>query len=50
MFLKDGLDLIHIELGLELLDVGEAGGVGSTASVGKIELVVKNLVTGVAPV
>lgn len=49
--LKDGLGLVELELGLEVLEVvGIAGRVGSTASVGEVELVVKNLVTRVAPI
>lgn len=49
--LKDGLGLVELELGLEVLEVvGIAGRVGSTASVGEVELVVKNLITRVAPI
>lgn len=48
--LEDGLGLVELELGLEVLKiVGIAGRVGSTASVGEVELVVKNLITRVAP-
>lgn len=48
--LKDRLRLVELELGLEVLEVvGIAGRVGSTASVGEVELVVKNLITRVAP-
>lgn len=48
--LKDGLGLVELELGLEVLEiVGIAGRIGSTASVGEVELVVKNLITRVAP-
>lgn len=49
--LKDGLGLVELELGLEVLEVvGIAGGIGAAASVGEVELVVKNLITRVAPV
>lgn len=49
--LKDGLGLVELELGLEVLEVvGIAGRIGSTASVGEVELVVKDLVTRVSPV
>lgn len=49
--LKDRLGLVELELGLEVLEVvGVAGRVGSATSVGEIELVVKNLITRVAPI
>lgn len=49
--LKDRLGLVELELGLEVLEVvGIAGRIGSTASIGEVELVVKNLITRVAPV
>lgn len=49
--LEDGLGLVELELGLEVLEVvGIAGRIGAAASVGKVELVVKNLITRVAPI
>lgn len=47
--LEDGVDLVHVELGLEVSDVGVAGGVRATTGVSKVELVINDLVTGVAP-
>lgn len=47
--LEDGVDLVHVELGLEVSDVGVARGVGTTARVGKVELVIDDLVTRIAP-
>lgn len=46
--LEDGLDVVHLELGLEV-SVGEAGRVGPTAGLGHVELVVDDLVTWVTP-
>lgn len=49
--LEDGLGLVELELGLEVLEVvGIAGRIGSTAGVGEVELVVKDLITRVAPI
>lgn len=49
--LKHRLGLVELELGLEVLEVvGIAGRIGSTASVGEVELVVKNLITRVSPI
>lgn len=49
--LEDGLGLVELELGLEVLEVvGIAGRIGSTASVGEVELVVEDLITRVAPI
>lgn len=48
--LEDRVDLIHVELGLEVSNVGVAGGVGTTTRVGKVELVIDDLVTGVSPI
>lgn len=48
--LEDGLGLVELELGLEVREVvGIAGRIGPAASVGEVELVVKNLITRVAP-
>lgn len=47
--LEDGVDLVHVELGLEVSDIGVARGVGTTARVGKVELVINDLVTGISP-
>lgn len=47
--LEDGLDFVHVELGLEVANVGVAGRVGAAAGVGQVELVVDDLVTRVAP-
>lgn len=47
--LEDGVDLVHVELGLEVSDVGVARGVGTPTRVGKVELVIDDLVTGVSP-
>lgn len=48
--LEDGLRLVELELGLEVLEVvGIAGRIGAAAGVGEVELVVKNLITRVAP-
>lgn len=48
--LEDGLRLVELELGLKVLEVvGIAGRIGAAASVGEVELVVKNLITRVAP-
>lgn len=48
--LEDGVDLVHVELGLEVSNVGVARGVGTTTRVGKVELVIDDLVTGVSPI
>lgn len=48
--LEDGVDLVHVELGLEVSDVGVARGVGAPTRVGKVELVIDDLVTGVSPI
>lgn len=49
--LKDGLGLVELELGLEVLEVvGIAGRIGATPSVGEIELVVKNFIARVSPI
>lgn len=49
--LEDRLGLVELELGLEVLEVvGIAGRIGSTASVGEVELVVKDLIARVAPI
>ena len=47
--LKDRLGLVELELGLEVLDVVGTGRIGATASVGEVELVVKNFIARVAP-
>jgi len=49
--LKDGLGLVDLELGLEVLRVtGDAGAVGAAAGVGVVEGFVDGLLAGVAPV
>lgn len=49
--LKDGLGLVELELGLEVLEVvGIAGRIGATPSVGEIELVVKNFIARISPI
>lgn len=48
--LKDGFNLVHVKLGLEVREVvGVAGRVGSAAGVGKVELIIEDLIAGVAP-
>lgn len=48
--LKDGLRLVDLELGLEVVEVvGVAAAVGSTAGVGEFELLVDNLLARRAP-
>lgn len=46
---EDRVDLVHVELGLEVSDIGIAGGVGATTGVGKVELIIDDLVTGISP-
>lgn len=46
---KDRIDLVHVELGLEVLEVVEAGRVGAAMSVGHVELIIHNFITRVAP-
>lgn len=49
--LEDGLDLVEIEFGLEVTQVmAITGGVGSATGIGKIELIIEDLVAGVAPI
>jgi hypothetical protein len=48
--LKDGLGLVDLELGLEVLRVaGDAAAVGAAAGVGKVEGFVDDFLAGVAP-
>ena len=48
--LKDGLGLVDLELGLEVLRVaGDAAAVGAAAGVGKVERLVGGLLASVAP-
>lgn len=48
--LEDGVRLVDLELGLEILNVVEAGGVGSATGVGEVELVVQDLLARITPV
>lgn len=49
--LEDGLDLVEIEFGLEVTQVmAITGGVGSATGISKIELIIEDLVAGVAPI
>lgn len=48
--LEDRLGLVDLKLGLEVLDVVEAGRVGSATGVGKVELIVEDLLARVAPI
>jgi hypothetical protein len=47
--LEDGLWLIDLELGLEVMDVVEARRVGSATGVGEVEMVIEDLLAGIAP-
>jgi hypothetical protein len=49
--LEDGLGLIELELGLEVMEmVGVAAAVGAATSVGKLELLIDDLLTGTSPI
>lgn len=50
VLLEDGLWLIDLELGLEVMDVMEARRVGSATGFGEVELVFEDLLAGIAPV
>lgn len=50
MLLEDWLDFIQLELGLEILEIVRVTRrVGTTTSIGEVELVVKDLVARVSP-
>lgn len=48
--LEDWLGLIDLKFGLEVLNVVEAGRVGSTAGIGKVEMIINDLLTEIAPI
>lgn len=51
VLLEDGLGLVDLKLGLEVVDVGgQAAAVGAAAGIGKVEALVDDLLTRFAPV
>lgn len=49
VLLKDGLGLVELELGLEVVEVGIAAAVGSASLIGEAEAAVDNFLTGTTP-